>query len=105
MGSIALKSMTETDMLNWGADFRRISWWLQTENHALSSKFIERGSRDYKSSKIIGNRSWDWWMKELKNKENLKASERALTFSILLKKQLPQYQHYLTIKIKQFMFS
>lgn len=77
--------MSDKDILNWSADLRRIAWWLQIGNNTLAKKFIERGRRLYPKGKKIANRNWEWWMSEINRRDHLKATERALTWSILLK--------------------
>lgn len=76
--------MSNKDKYNWSADLRRIAWWLQTGNLSLAKKFIDRGKKLYCKGEVIGNKSWDWWMTEIQRKDNLKAAERALTWSLLL---------------------
>lgn len=77
--------MSKQDELNWSADLRRISLWLQMGNFAMADMFIKRGQKLYSKGKRIADRDWSWWLKEIKNKDNLKASERALTWSLLLR--------------------
>jgi len=77
--------MSKKDNLNWSADLRRIAFWLQTGNIVLAEKFIKRGKEMYQNGKRIGGREWTWWFSEISSKDYLKASERALTWSLLLK--------------------
>lgn len=78
-------NMSEKDKLNWSADLRRISWWLQSGNVSLAEKFIQRGKKLYPKGKKLGGKDWNWWQKEISTSETLKAAERALTWSVLLK--------------------
>lgn len=77
--------MSKNDELNWSTDLRRIAWWLQTGNIKLAQKFIERGRKMYMVDKKVGGRHWNWWMDEISRKDDLKAAERALTWSLLLR--------------------
>jgi hypothetical protein len=77
--------MSKKDNLKWSADLRRIALWLQTGNIVMANKFIKRGKDMYQDGKNVGGREWKWWFSEISRKDYLKASERALTWSLLLK--------------------
>jgi len=77
--------MSNKDRLNWSADLRRIAWWLQIGKISLADKFIERGEKLYAKGGTVANRSWKWWMGQLRLKDKKKAAERALTLSLLLR--------------------
>lgn len=77
--------MSKDDLLNWSTVLRRISWWLQTGNILLAEKFIERGQKLYPAGTMVANRKWEWWMKEIQQVDTIKASEVALTWSLLIK--------------------
>ena len=77
--------MSRKDELNWSTDLRRIAWWLQTGNIRLAQKFIGIGKKLYPRGKSVAGRDWQWWMDEINRKENNKAAERALTWSLLMR--------------------
>lgn len=78
--------MSKNDELNWSADLRRIAWWLQIGNAKLAKKFIDRGKEMYVSDKKICGNEWSWWMNQISQTDNLKAAERALTWSLILRR-------------------
>lgn len=77
--------MSDKDKLNWSVDLRRISWWLQTGNVTLAQQFIRRGKKLYSEGDMVGGKLWSWWFSEIEKEDTLKAAERALTWSLLLR--------------------
>lgn len=77
--------MSKKDELNWSTDLRRIALWLQKGNVSIAKTFIKRGKSLYPNGKNVGGRNWEWWLKEINREDYLKAAERALTWSLLLR--------------------
>lgn len=76
--------VSNKDLLNWSADLRRISGWLQTGNVSSAQKFIYRGKQLYPSGRSIAGRTWQWWLDQITVENAIQASERALTWSLIL---------------------
>ncbi len=78
--------MSRQDRLNWSTDLLRISWWLQNGDLSMADMFINRGTSLYPHGEKVAGREWSWWFKEIQRPEKEKAAERALTWSLLLRR-------------------
>jgi hypothetical protein len=72
------------------ADMRRVAWWLQVGNQKLASRFIEASWVSYgKDKKMVGKKDLSLWLDLIRRRDGgeMRAAERALTLSLLLKRE------------------